>query len=1158
MSAIQRTVFFLALLAGFATSLAAQDSRGTIAGRVLDPQDVAVAAARITATNQDTGVAATAVTNDSGTFRLPFLLPGRYRLSAEMAGFKTHVQSDLELHVADSLDLTVRLEVGNVADTIDVKGSTPLLDTAGSSVGDVIDTRRLAELPQRGGNPLELERLSPGVANTTTLRIMKLSSPDATSSNTVNGSGNDQTQYNIDGVSDTTNDRGKGYARVAFIPPSGSIQDFKLQSNPYDASVGHVMGPVINVGTKSGGNAVHGETYYWARNSAFDSTNFFDNKAGLKKSVYQDHRYGANIGGPVVIPGLYDGRNRTFWFYSWEENRFGQPSTSNQTSTVPTAAERAGDFSALLALGSSYQIYNPFSTTAIAGGRYQRTPFAGNVLPKSLLSTPGLALAAFYPLPDQTGTTNGTNNYYFPDVRVQRYDSHLARFDHQFSQNHRVFARVNHFGYTIPKDLLGVPATKEIFHQFNQGVALDYVGILSPTLVLNIRYGVTAAIFPEARVTQGTDLSKLGFSSSLLQLVNPATVTVPRAAVSGFATLSNWSDGDGFASAITHNLVADLTKERGRHSFRFGADIRLFRTFGNRYPGSISPDLSFANTYTKGPLDNSTAASLGQELAALLMGIPGGSMTSGSTQNYALQNRYYGAFLQDDFKLTARLTVNLGLRYELEAPITERYNRLLGTFDTSVNSPVAAAAAAAYAKNPIPELPVSAFSAKGGLTFVGQGGSGRSPYGNSNNWLPRIGLAYQVNDKTVLRSGYGIYFGTIGVDTFQPVQTGFSQSTPIQASLNNGVTFTSTLANPLPNGLIPAAGAAGGLSTNLGQAIQFFDPKMRAPYSQRWSLGVQRQLPMQFVLDLSYVGNRTTHLAVTKQINSTPAQYLSTLQTRDQTTINFLTATFPNPFSGLNSVYTSTISRAGLLAPYPQFGAISVLEPQGYSWYHSLQTRIERRFNKGYTVQIGYTYSKFMQATEFQNATDPRPYRTVSDLDRPRILTLSGVWEIPYGAGKAFGANAPAPLKTALGGWQLNGTVVRQSGAPLGFGNALFSGNIKDIALPAGQQSPDEWFNVNAGFVKATANQLANNIQTFPIRFSGVRADGQSTWSFSLFRNYTIRERVTAQFRAEVYNVMNHPSFDVPNTTPTSSSFGISTAVVSEPRNWQFALKLKF
>jgi hypothetical protein len=283
----------------------------------------------------------------------------------------------------------------------------------------VIDERGLQELPQRGGNPLELERLNPGVVNLTTLRIMKPASPDGTSSISVNGSGSFQTQYNLDGVTDTTNDRGRGYARVAFIPPSTAVTEFKMQSNPYDASVGHAFGPVINVGTRSGGNALHGALYYWGRNSAFDSANFFDNKAGLKKVVYQDHRYGLSAGGPVLLPKIHDGRNKTFWFYTWEENRFGQPSTSNQTSTVPTAAERTGDFSALLALNASYQIYNPFSTRPdTTPGRYRRDPFPGNIIPKNLLSAPGVALVNLYPQPDQTpSTTVNRNNYYFPDIR---------------------------------------------------------------------------------------------------------------------------------------------------------------------------------------------------------------------------------------------------------------------------------------------------------------------------------------------------------------------------------------------------------------------------------------------------------------------------------------------------------------------------------------------------------------------------------------------------------------------------------------------------------------------------------------------------------------------------------------------------------------------
>jgi hypothetical protein len=623
--------------------------------------------------------------------------------------------------------------------------------------------------------------------------------------------------------------------------------------------------------------------------------------------------------------------------------------------------------------------------------------------------------------------------------------------------------------------------------------------------------------------------------------------------------LSNWSDGDGTNTALTHNWVGDLTRIEGAHTFRFGADARLFRTFANRYQTTISPDLSFANTFTRGPLDNSAAAPLGQELAALLLGIPGGSMTRNPTATFAAQNKYFAAFFQDDVKLTTKLMLNLGLRYEMEWPLTERYNRLVAAFDASVANPIAAQAIANYARKPIPEIDPQAFTVNGGLTFVDQNGNGRSPYrGNNGQWLPRVGLAYQFTPNTVLRTGYGIYFGTIGVDTFIPIQTGFSQTTPIQASLDSGQTYVATLANPLPNGLLPALGAAGGLTTNLGQAVQAFDPNFKPPYSQRWSFGVQHLLPASFLLDVNYVGNRSTHLAATKQINSTPAKYLSTVPTRDQQTINFLTAQFPSPFAGLSPVYSSQISRATLLQPYPEFGAISVQRSMGYSWYHSLQVRVEKRFAHGYTLQNGYTWSKFMQATEFQNASDPVPYRVISDMDRPHVFTSSGLWELPFGTGRRFGSGMPAAVNFVVGGWQLNGTVVRQSGTPLGFGNALFVGNIKDIALPKDQRSPDRWFNINAGFNRVSAQQLANNIQTFPIRFSGIRSDGQSTWNFSLLKNHRIGEKAAVQFRAEVYNVMNHPSFDVPNTSPTNSSFGIVTAVVSEPRNWQFGLKINF
>jgi hypothetical protein len=1124
----------------------------------MDASGAVVPGAEVRATRIDTGVEARGVTNDAGKFTIRFLLPGTYRLVAGKPGFKTYSQDNFELRIDDTLDITIRLEVGSITETVEVRAGTPLLETASGTIGQVLDERRMLELPQKGGNPLELQRLVPGVVNLTNIRTMKSSSPSGTSQSSVNGTGTNATLFNIDGVSNTSNDGGGGKLRVAFIPPSAAIVGFKMESTPYDAGVGHVFGPVINISTKGGSNELHGSLYYWAKNSALDAMSFFSNKAGLGKLVYQDHRYGVSAGGPVVLPHLYNGHNKTFFFYSWEQNRWSSPANQNTFATVPTAAERAGDFSALLRVGSQYQIYNPFTTRPATSGRYQRDAFSGNIIPKSLLSSVGLNLAAIWPLPNQLGTADGQNNYFYPDVRKDFNNSHMARIDHSFSPNNRMFLRVHRYTFEDPKDALGVPATKEIFNHFKRGAALDDVIVLSPSLVLNLRYGVTNAKYLERRVTQGTDLAALGFSPSLTRLVNSQQSTVPRVKVGSYATLSDWSDGDGGNTAVTNSWFGDLTKLRGSHTLRLGTDVRVLRTFGNRYSGSLSPDLSFSTTYVRGPMDNSTAAPIGQELAALLLGVPEGNMTTAAS--YAAQDNYFGAYFQDDFKVSRKLSLNLGLRYEMHRPVTERYNRLVAMYDFSSPSPVEAQAKLNYAKNPILELPMAAFSARGGLTWVNQNGSSRSPYSANRGFLlPRIGLAYQINQKTVLRSGYGIYFDTLGVDKFIPIQTGFSQATPIQATQDSGVSYIATLANPVPNGVLAPLGAGGGLTTNLGQAISVFDPNLKPAYSQRWSFGLQRFLPGQFLVDVSYVGNRSTHVGVARQINATPAQYLSTLRVRDQKTIDYLTATFPNPFYGLNSVYSSNMSRANLLRPYPQFGDISVQQqPVGYSWYHSLQVRGDKRFSQGYTLQVGYTFSKFMQATEFLNPTDPTPYRVVSDMDRPHVFTLSGLWEIPVGRGRRFGAKLPSPANFALGGWQLDAALIRQAGAPLAFGNVIFNGDLKDIALPKEQRSADRWFNTNAGFEKNSKLVLANNIRTFPTRLSGVRADGQATWNFSLIKNFRLGERVNAQFRAEAYNAWNHSSFDVPDRTPTSSAFGSITSTLSEPRGFQFAVKLMF
>lgn len=1144
----------VSLVLFLAAAAAAQDPRGTIIGRVTDSSDAAVPGVEVRATNSATGVKAVARTNASGNYSIPFVQPGFYTVEAELEGFRKYSRPNVQLRVSETVELNIRLEVGAVYEKIEVRDETPLLDTATSSLGQVIDSRRILDLPVSGGNPVELAFLTPGVITNRSMIPMKAAF-NATAVS-ADGAPAFTNEFQMDGISNTFAD-GTGRARDAFRPPPTAIQEFKIQATPYDATVGHTMGAVVNVASASGTNELHGEAHYWAKNSAFDAPNFFNNKNRTRVIPYRDHRYGASGGGPVRLPRLYNGANRTFWYYAWEANKWMAPGTF--TGTVPTAAQRGGNFSALLALGPNYQIYDPATIAPAPNGRFSRQPLPGNLIPASRLDKTGLALVNLYPLPNQPGTAGeGRNNFFNPTSADENYYVHLARVDHAFSENHRVFVRLNYDNWVEDKNnYYANRITGIILKRINRGLALDDVYVLNPSLVLNVRYGITNQEFPENRVTQGYDLSSLGFSSALTSLIDARLMTVPRFSAGAFSTVSSWETGDGTNSGVTHTFAASLTRLQGAHNIKTGVDMRVYRAFGARYPTSVSPDLPFNSTYTRGPLDNSPGAPMGQELASMLFGIPAGSMSVAASS--ALQDKYFALFIHDDFKVNSRLTLNLGLRYELETPMTERYDRLVAGFAFDESNPIEAQARANYARAPLPELPVSAFQVLGGYTFLNNRGVGRSPFrGEKNNLLPRVGFAYQLLPKTVLRGGYGLYYDSLGVNAQVALQTGFSQSTPIQASLDNGLTYVATLANPFPRGLIQPPGPSAGLRTNLGQGISFYNHDLTHPYSQRWSFGFQQILPASWLADIAYVANRGVRLPVTRSLNETPAQYLSKSAVRDQATIDYLSAAFPNPFQGLDSIYGATMSRGGLLRPYPHFGGISTELPIGYSWYHSLQMRLEKRFSKGYTFQLSYVWSKSMEAVEYLNATDPSPIESISGFDRRHRLAASGIWEIPVGRGKAIGAGMPAVLNAIAGGWQLGGLTSIQSGAPLGFGNIIFTGDPNNILLPADKRSADRWFNIDAGFNRNSNQQLGSNIRTFPLRFSGFRQDVLSRWDFSLIKNFKLHEDITFQFRAEVFNAWNHPSFSGPNLSPTSSAFGTITSTANESRQWQLSGRIKF
>jgi hypothetical protein len=1155
----------LAILLFQCATAPAQNTSGTITGRVLDPAGAVVPNAGVHATNTATGTLVSARTNAAGIYEISFLTPGVYDLSLEVPGFKKVERTGIELRVNDILNIELQLQVGNAAETVQVTASAPLIESETASQGQVVEQLRIQNLPLQAGNAAELTLFAPGVVNTTNLRARKTSFNSASSQFITDGNQLYSNEYAIDGVPDTF--ASGNTPLVAFQPPQFAVSEFRVQTSAYDAALGHTTGAVINLVSISGTNQVHGELHEWFSNSFLDAPTFFQNRAGIPKPEYQDNRYGASIGAPVLIPKLYNGHNKTFFFYAWESNQWGKPVTT--VGTVPTDAERNGDFSALLKLGPAYKIYDPATTVALPNGRFQRQEFPGNMIPSTRIDPLARKILSYYAEPNTPGTNAGQNNYTQSIKDTFDYYVHFVRLDHYFSEKNRMFVRLDydHYLETDPGFYNNVSGGINLT-RINRGAAVDDVLVLSANTILGLRYGLTQEEAPEQRISAGINLGALGFSSALTSLLNPRTETFPQiylntkattkscpgACTGTFSGFGNFNNGDGTTTGMVHQLAGTLNTLKGSHDLHYGAEFRLYRSFGFNGGFDVSPQYQFLPTYTNGPLDNSPAAPLGQELAALELGIPSTGQITRSA-SFAIQSVYEGWFLQDNWKVKPRLTLNLGLRMEHESPVTERYDRAVRGFDATSANPIAAQAVASYAKYPISLLPVSQFQVRGGLQFAGSG--------NHTLWsqpavtlLPRIGLAWQVDQNTVIRGGFGIYYDTIGVNRSPAIQSGFTSSTPIVPSYDNGQTFAASLSNPFPNGLLPGIGAAGKLTTFLGQALNFYPTDRLQPYAQRWSMGVQRMIAHSFLIEATYVGNKSIHLPVSHNINATPLQYLSTSPLRDQATITRLSTQVPNPFYGLNPVYPSQIAVADLLRPYPEFGDITYTDSNGYSWYHALQVRAEKRFSHGYTVNLAYTWSKFMDATSYLNDGDARLNRSISQYDRPQRIVISGIWELPVGRGRTYFSGMNRGVDAFLGGWQLNGSFAQQSGAPLGFG-VIYYGTIGQIALPSDQRTVDQWFNTSL-FERSSSRQRQYDIRTFPKYFAGIRGPNQSQVNVSLFKTFKFRDRWNLQFRAECYDLFNHPNFNDPNTTVTSSSFGTITAQGSPSRQFQGALRLSF
>jgi hypothetical protein len=1144
--------WLLVVTAGAA--LWAQDYRGQITGRILDPTGAAIPSATIAVTNVATNSASNTQADEQGNYTALYLPPGQYVVTVEAPGFKKMIRAGIEVRVADQLKLDLTMEVGATQESVTVTAEAALLETTTASAGQVIDTRRIQDLPLSDGNPFVLHRLAPGVIYTGDLKFSRPFDNAGTSSITVDGApgGN---EFTLDGSPNMASGR-----RVAFVPPRDVVEEFKVETASFDAQDGHTAGGTVNVALKSGTNDLHGTLYEFLRNDKLSANDFFLNRSGRPRDTLRYNLWGGTVGGPVWLPKLYNGRNRTFFFFGYEgiKDRFPEPTQQ----TVPNAAYRNGDLSALLRLGTAYQIYDPLTARTAPNNRIQRDPLPNNTIPASRISPISRNYMALYPLPNQTGDSQGRNNFLSGNVRGDDFHSETYRFDHQLTDRQRMFFRYTHnnrreFRGNWSGITQSIRATGNFLFRINNGGTFDHVYTISPNTVLNWRAGFQRFYEPNIRQHQGLfDPASLGFSAQTARYFGDYRY-VPRFEIGGFSSL-----GDSIGGGTSHNIYSlqpTLTKivGGGRHQIRAGYDGRSYRenSFG---PGHGAGRYDFGTAYTRGPLDNSPAAPIGQDFAAFLLGQTTGGLIDRNASR-ANQSLYHAIFFHDDWKLTDRLTLNLGLRYEYEGATDERYNRNIRGFDLTSASPIEAAAKAAYAASPIPQIAPNAFQVKGGYLFADSSNRGFwKP--DQNNFQPRLGFAYRVHGSTVIRGGWGLY--TVPFIIAGTRQDGFSQATNIVPTLNSGLTFVANLANPFPNGVEDPPGSRLGLATFLGRGVGFVPLDARNPNSQRWEIGAQQEFRGRWLVEGAYVGNRGYDLtAATSVLNAVPRQYLSTSPERDQAAIDFLGAIVPNPFrnlvpgTGLNG---ATTSRSQLLRPFPHFTGIGSQRYDGSSQYHSAQFKVEKRFSRGFTLLNSFTTSQYKERVSFLNEQDTEFEERFNGADRHLRWVMSGIWELPFGRGRRWGSDWRGVLDGVAGGWQVQGIGQLQTGGPLNFdSNYLFRGDPKTVSLAGKGQTIDRWFNTD-GFEKTPARQLGGNYRTAPRQFPNVRTQGLNLWDISIIKAIAIGERVKLQVRGEFLNAFNHPQFNDPDRNPTSSNFGKSTSQNNLPRNVQIGLKLMF
>jgi hypothetical protein len=756
------------------TAANAQDFRGGITGTITDGSGGRLPGVTVTATNVATNVASNTTTNAEGDYSILYLTPGVYALTAELSGFKKVVRENVEVRISDRVGIDLKMDVGRIEETISVTAESPILQTTSGSSGQVIDEKRIAMMPLSDGNPFVLARLAPGIAYTGDL---KFSRPfdNAGTSGIVTGGATGGNEFTLDGSPNMANGR-----RVAFVPPAGAVQEFKVETASFDAASGHTGGANVNVTLKSGTNSFSGSAYTYYRSDKLAETDFFLKRSEQPKPKLGYKRPGGTIGGPIF-------KNKTFFFgaFEWLPDRFPEPTTT----TVPTEKMRNGDFSELLAQGVI--IYDPLTAQTV-GSRVVRQPFPGNIIPANRINPIAAKVLSYYPLPNETPSASLQDNFVYENPRTDSFNSQSVRVDHSLTSKQRLMARYTRNNRREARGaelgtVNGIVPTGNFLFRKNDGVTVDHTYVQNARSLWDIRVGWQRFQEPNIRQHQGLfDPASLGFSSAVSGLFGGAQYFP----AFNFDTINDIGDNLGGNTEHTiYSFQPTYTRLVGGHSVHAGYDLRLYHEFGNN-PNRQAGEYTISNGGSFTRQQDNTAAQNFQDVASFLLGYPtGGSIDLNGTRTN--DSWYHALFVQDDWRLSSRLTVNLGLRYDYETPTTESQNRNVRGFDPDATLSITSAAEAAYAARP-DQIAASAWRARGGVQFASDSNPGfwRAA---TNNIQPRAGFAFKLNDRTVLRGGTGVYvvpFVIAGIN-----QMGYSQSTPFTATQDRGLTFQSTLSS---------------------------------------------------------------------------------------------------------------------------------------------------------------------------------------------------------------------------------------------------------------------------------------------------------------------------------------------------------------------------